>query len=288
MLIGICFLFSAVVAFAGDTNTSPTEMAKRKTYRVSAPFVPEHNFAIGLVTTYFDYDEPKVMEEDGFMYGVVGGYTYHGINKLMINASLEYSSGDLDYDGETWDGTPVREDTDDWIVECRFLVGHDYVLRGSMGYRKHLITPFIGIGYRYWNDDIDGIGGYEREVEYLYSPIGLKTVSLLSDNWKWGISIEYDFFWGGKVKSHLSDAVPGLNDPEVDQDFADGYGVRLSLRFKREFASNYALSIEPYIRYWDIDKSETETLTYYGTPVGYVWEPKNDTTSYGFRLSFEF
>ena len=247
------------------------------------PIVPKHSFGIGLETSYFDYEEDGLMEEDGFMYGVVGSYIYHSDNKLMINTSLKYSFGELDYDGQTWDGTPITEDTDDWIVECRGLVGYDYVLNG-----KHLITPFIGIAYRYWNDDIDGIGGYEREIEYLYSPIGFKTVSPLSDKWTWGLSAEYDLFWGGKVKSHLSDVDPGFNDPEVDQDFWDGYGLRFSVQFKRELTKNYALSIEPYIRYWDIDKSDTETLSSYGTPLGYVYEPENETMSYGLRLNFEF
>ena len=247
------------------------------------PIMPEHSFGIGLETSYFDYKENGLMEEDGFMSGVVGSYSYHSDSKLMINTSLKYSFGELDYDGQTWGGTPITEDADDWIVECRGLVGYDYVLNG-----KHLITLFTGIGYRYWNDDIDTPGGYEREIQYWYSPIGVKTVSPLSDKWTWGLTAEYDLFWSGKVKSHLSDVHPGLNDPEVDQDFGDGYGLKFSIRFEKELTKNYALSIEPYIRYWDIDKSDTAILSYYGIPDRYVYEPKNETTSYGLRLNFEF
>jgi len=269
LLVSICFFVLSAVAFADDTKS----------------IAPKHSFGIGLETMYFDYEEDSVdMEEDGFMYGLIGDYTYHGDDKLMLKASLEYAAGnDLDYDGKTWDGTPVKEDTDDWIVECRGLIGYDYVLNG-----KNLITPFVGIAYRYWNDDIGGIGGYEREIEYWYSPIGIRTVSPLSDKWTWGISAEYDLFWSGKVKSHLSDVDSGLNDPEVDQDFGDGYGLRFSVQFNWELNKNYALSIEPYIRYWHIDKSDTKTLSYYGTPIGYVYEPENETTSYGLRLSIAF
>ncbi len=267
LLVGICFLFSAAVTFANDAGS----------------IVPKHGFELGLETFYFDYEEDGLMEEDGFMYGLIGSYTYHGDNKLMINTSLEFGLGELDYDGQTWEGTPLKGDNDDWIVEWRGLVGYDYVLRGN-----EVVTSFVGIGYRYWNDDMDFTGGYEREIAYWYSPIGVKTDSSLSDNWTWGISVEYDLFWSGKVKSHLSDIDPGLNDPEVDQDFGDGYGLRFSLHFKRKFTGNYALSIEPFIRYWDIDKSDTDTLTYYGIPIAYVWEPENDTMSYGCRLNLEF
>ena len=40
----------------------------------------------------------------------------------------------------------------------------------------------------------EGYGGVEREIKYWYSPLGLKTYSQLSDNWTWGMSVEYDLF----------------------------------------------------------------------------------------------
>lgn len=266
LLVSICFLLSSVTAFGQETK-----------------LVPEHAFEIGLNLGYFNYEEDfgtADPEWDGFMYGVIGSYTYH--NKMMLHASLEYTQGNIDYDGETQDGTPYKEDGDDWILECRVLLGPDFTPNG------HLITPFIGIGYRYWNDDIGGPGGYEREVQYWYSPIGIKTVSALSDMWTWGMSAEYDYFLGGKVKSHLSDVASGLSDPEVDQDSGDGYGLRFSLRFSRAFEGSSSLSIEPYISYWDIDESDTEVLTLNGSPYALVVEPENETTSYGVRISWRF
>jgi hypothetical protein len=44
----------------------------------------------------------------------------------------------------------------------------------------------------------------------------------------------------------------------------------------------------PFIRYWNIKKSETETLTYLGTPVGSAWEPKNNSTEVGIKLGVKF
>ncbi|MDL1963460.1 MAG: hypothetical protein LWW98_03815, partial [Deltaproteobacteria bacterium] len=67
------------------------------------------------------------------------------------------------------------------------------------------------------------------------------------------------------------------------------YGLRFSAQFKGELSKNYALSIEPYITYWNIDKSDTEILTYDDTLTDYVvYEPENETTSFGLRLNFEF
>jgi len=115
------------------------------------------------------------------------------------------------------------------------------------------------------------------------------SVGSLAENWTGGITAEYDLFLGGTVKSHLSDVYSGWNDPEVDQDALDGYGLRFSVHFTRTFEERgHSLSFEPYIRYWDIDESDTETLTENGSPIGYVLEPENETLSYGIRLSLSF
>jgi hypothetical protein len=109
------------------------------------------------------------------MYGAIGSYTCH--DEIMFHTSLEYTQGVIDYDGATPDGTSLKEDADDWIFEWRGLVGYDFTPSG------HLITPFLGVGYRYWNDEIDGPSGYEREITYWYSPIGIETISPLSGAW---------------------------------------------------------------------------------------------------------
>ena len=93
---------------------------------------------------------------------------------IMFNFSIEYTSGDLDYNGSTWGGASVKTDTEDYIVECRALTGRHFH-RG-----KTTITPFFGFAYRYWNDVIEGTGGYEREITYYYSPFGVKTYT-----WRW-------------------------------------------------------------------------------------------------------
>jgi hypothetical protein len=265
LFISIFLLISFRVAFSQETK----------------PIVPIHAFEIGLNLGYFHYEEEDFnVDWDGFMYGLIGSYTYH--NVIMFHTSLEYAQGEIQYDGATQEGTPLKEDTDDWIVEWRGLLGYDFTSKG------HLITPFLGIGYRYWNDDIDGPSGYEREVEYWYSPIGIETFSPLSGAWTWGISAEYDIFWGGTVKSYLSDFLAGLNDPEVDQDSGDGYGLRFSLRFNRGFANNSALTIEPYVTYWNINESDIGTLTFYGVPIANVIEPSNETLTYGVRIGWQF
>jgi hypothetical protein len=235
--------------------------------------VPKHSFDIGLGVAHLDYEEEIRgfdVEIDGVMYGVFGRYTYH--DQIMLNADIAYSVGDLEYDGFTQIGMPIEDDTEDWVVESRFLVGYDFFFE-----RNHMVTPYLGIGYRCWNNDIQGPGGFEREIAYWYSPIGLKTMSPLSADWTWGIGLEYDLFWKGEADTDLE------GFPTLDQD--SGYGVRFSVRFDRKLSDKYALSLEPYITYWDIDESDKEIWELRGDE---VYEPENETTTYGLRISLGF
>ncbi|MDY6989302.1 MAG: autotransporter outer membrane beta-barrel domain-containing protein [Thermodesulfobacteriota bacterium] len=268
ILIGGAFLFPWQTACAGETT----------------PLVERHTFAIGVDVSHFDNEEPNVrpgidVEHEGSMYGVVGEYAYH--NEIMMSASLDYSTGDPDYDGYTQFGVPMKADVDAVVVECRGLIGYDYVLG-----RNHVVTPFVGVGYRYWENDLKGDRGLTKEVEYWYSPVGIKTYSPLSGKWTWGASLEYDVFWDGEADTDVS-GMPTFH-------FDSGYGARLSLRFGRELTANVALFFEPYITYWDIDESDVEL---YAIPAGtgpnqYMVlgsiEPDNETATYGLRVRLEF
>jgi len=252
-----------------------TSEAGREKERIPASSIAQKtsSLKIGLEYSNFNYEEPGLMELEGSMYGIMGSYVHQSDDGLKFSLSLGYFSGsDLDYTGGTWGGAPLTAKADDYIVELRALLG--------------VKTFFAGIGYRYWNDKIKATGGYEREILYWYVPIGIETSSPLSEKWAWGIKAEYDFFLMGTVYSYLSQAIAGLNDPEVDQD--SGYGLRFSLEFKRELGNPYALSIEPFFIYWDIDESDWATITQYGVPIGYVYEPENETTNYGIRVNFYF
>ncbi len=248
---------------------------------MTSEIISKHSVQIAPVIYRFEYEEPTLMSEKGFMHGVAGKYAYNN-RTVMFGLSIEYAAGELDYDGSTWGGTPVSANTEDYILEFRSLIG------GNIHKGRSKITPFIGFGVRYWNDTIKGSGGYEREILYYYSPIGVKTVSPLSDSWFWSLNAEYDLFWKGQVKSHLSDADPGFNDPEVNQSFGDGFGIRFSLQFKNKISEKFSWYIEPFFRYWDVGESDTAILALNGVPIGLVYEPDNNTTSYGLYIGFKF
>jgi len=243
--------------------------------------ISKHSFEIAPIIYRFEYEEPSTMSEKGFLYGVSGNYAYNN-RTVMFGVGVEFAVGELDYDGSTWTGVPLKTDTEDYIVEFRSLIG------GNIHAGRSKITPFIGFGVRYWNDTLKGSGGYEREILYYYSPIGVQTESPLTERWVWGLKAEYDLFWKGQVKSHLSDVDPGYNDPEVNQSFGDGFGIRFSLRFKNKISEKFSWYIEPSFRYWDVDESDTAILALNGVPTALVYEPANNTVAYGLHVGFEF
>jgi hypothetical protein len=146
-----------------------------------------------------------------------------------------------------------------------------------------VLTPYTGIAYRYLNDGLQGVpGGYERESNYYYSPIGLEINKEFANGWSWDTTLEYDIFWGGQQKSHLSQAMAGLSDVTNDQ--KDGYGYRISMKFQ----SKNGFGIEPYYRYWNIEQSDPAVVTYEGTPAAIGVEPKNNSQEVGIMFSKKF
>ncbi len=247
----------------------------------ASELLPAHALDLGYQVMAFHYQEDDLMEEDGTMHGVFGRYTAHLGESIMLRAEAEYSGGNLDYDGQYQDGTPAARDTWDRLFEARGTAG--WVMAPDAFHGKAAFIPFAGLAWRYWDDVIEGAGGYEREISQYYAPMGLEARCAALDEWRFTARLEYDLFLGGRVKSHLGDAVAGLGTVTNDQDFGEGYGLRASFTAERRF-DGWSLGVEPYWRFWDIDRSENADLTDQGRVVGYAWEPANTTRVWGLRL----
>lgn len=268
IVLAICFMF------VGGLNCSAELLGDHE-------WEEKHTWEAATEIYYYTYEEPDLMENKGFMYGIDLSCTYRD-NNLMLRGEGRFSYGQVDYDGALMGGTPYTIDNiSDFNLEYRGLGGYDVsVLTATT------LTPYIGIGYRYLNDDPSfDPAGYERESNYFYSPIGIETITELEDGWSVGITLEYEYFWKGIQKTHMSDVSPAYNDLENDQN--EGYGCRGSIKIQRK-SEKMDLIIEPFIRYWDIEESELALLTLYGVPYMYMVEPENNTTEYGIRLAVRY
>ncbi|MCA9398943.1 MAG: hypothetical protein KC618_04275 [Candidatus Omnitrophica bacterium] len=261
---------------------------------VNAQASPKDNVDLAAEVYYFNYEEPGFMEDTGMFYGLAGVYTRYFSSFLGQNATVEDDPFLLQFDGRfafgIVDYTSVNSGSldgiNDFVFEGRILGGYEAAL-GKMT----ILKPYTGIGYRYLNDDSSGEitttghAGYERESNYIYIPVGVDLVTPITTSWTFGVNVEFDIFLYGRQKSHLGDAVAGLNSVENDQD--QGYGARGSLELRRE-DENFDIFIEPFVRFWHIDDSDISPITYGGVLTGYGLEPENETLETGLRLGLNF
>lgn len=243
--------------------------------------ISKHFFTLGTEVSYIKYEEPSYMEEKGMMYGIVGSYAYHD-KRMMVKLEGKFSYGQVDYDGAYQDGTPLTiSGISDYMLELRCLLGYDFVAKSIT------ITPHLGMGYRYLQDNSQdkSDAGYERESNYIYIPIGLETIANLGNGWSLGTNIEYDLFLWGRQISYLSDVDPGYSAVENEQ--MKGYGIRGSISIAKK-GKKVGFIIEPFIRYWNIKESREGYIIYNKIPVAYGIEPDNDSTEIGCKLAVTF
>ncbi|MCA9408433.1 MAG: hypothetical protein KC733_07075, partial [Candidatus Omnitrophica bacterium] len=258
-----------------------------------------HSLDFGTEISHITYEEPDVMEEKGIMYGVFGVYTMREdanvkvqsfsdffsnyVHNRMARVDAKFSAGQVDYESN---GTGTIDDIDDYMFEVRGVLGYDFMVGA-----ESLITPYLGVGYRYLTDKLGGkistTGhfGYDRETHYLYMPFGLDFLVPLRNSWKVVFNAEYDLFLDGTQESHLEDVSPSLNTLENNQD--SGYGVRGSIKFLKT-SEDINFFIEPFIRYWNIDESDTATISCGGTPCALGFEPKNESTEAGVKIGINW
>lgn len=233
-----------------------------------------HTFEFSPELSYKEYKEPT-MSDRGIFLGLNGSYTYH--KDLMARLSLLVSVGDVDYEG-----SGQIDKIPEYLFEARGLLGKDLILP------EEIITPYVGFGYRYLYEDLGGLvsttgaWGYDRKSEYFYIPIGVEAVGALNENTALKAGLEYDYFIRGTQTSYLSDVSSYYIDVENTQN--TGYGVRGFFAIQKTGMNS--IEFGPFFRYWNIEKSNLTVCTVDGAYV--CWEPENETTELGVRLSAKF
>jgi hypothetical protein len=229
-----------------------------------------------------EYREPSIdVSEKGWFGGLTGdAIVAFGLWQLRIDGRVAY--GMMDYSGS---GT--EDGIDDYVFEGRVVFGRVIPL-GPGGNR---ITPYAGYGYRVLYDTLgghttsSGAVGYDRLSQYHYIPIGIEAGFRLNQNWAIKPTVEFDWLIQGTQDSYLSRAIAGLSDLHNTQD--SGWGVRGSIMFQTSVRGT-AIEFGPFVRYWDIDQSNTEGVSFQGVTVGGGFEPANHTIEAGAALKVLF
>ena len=103
------------------------------------------------------------------------GYSYMADDRFYFRAFGEASMSvdDTDYDGSTMGGVPVKDTTRNDFA--RLEMNARVLLQGNLPFS---ITPYAGVGYRYWKRDI----GYNEFYSWWWSSVE----SRFSTRWRRG------------------------------------------------------------------------------------------------------
>ncbi|MEJ2108331.1 MAG: hypothetical protein P8Z37_00160 [Acidobacteriota bacterium] len=229
---------------------------------------------IGLDSSYIKYEEPGFMQEKGITLSLYGSYTVRP-KRFMFRLEGRMGFAGVDYSSSiSGESDRIR----DYIVEARTIVGPTFEVRDAW-----YLTPFSGFGYRYLYDGLggktttEGHMGYNRQSNYLYSPIGIESSSYLMRNWAFVAAVEYDLFWRGWQHSDLGIIVD--NEYTAVNEQNDGWGLRWSGKFVKK-AGKYNIVFGPYFKYWNIEDSDTIYASFEGIDYSFM-EPANTSTEVG-------
>ncbi|MEI8012192.1 MAG: hypothetical protein WCI27_06900 [Candidatus Omnitrophota bacterium] len=254
-----------------------------------------HEFKVGVERYTYRYneivDDSHFMHSRGYFTGYFGTYTFRpadtdSIYSEILNVfrfELRYACGTTDYDGGNGAGPLIFKGMKDYTYEFRGLTGKEFELD-----RDLTLMPYIGIASRYLFNGAEAIpgGGYNRESQYYYVPIGLET--RLGLPYAWGVvsTIEYDFFARGHQKSHLED-ITGAGFEVINNAQHKGFGFRGDLSIVKELAHT-RIGFGPFYRYWHIQDSNIAPFSQNGVIIGGGVEPNNVTKEFGLKMDVAF
>jgi len=149
------------------------------------------------------------------------------------------------------------------------------------------LIVYTGFGYRSWRNRLEGPGGYQRQVDYLYLPFGVSMPLAVNQTSSIELIFEFDLLVRGTVHSRLSDVSSDITDALNEQAFASGFAFRGSAAYRIDIDRKTSLSIEPYFRVWNVSDSQTDTILIGGEQVQ-VYEPQNQTLEVGLGVSLHW
>ena len=245
--------------------------------------------------------KPFMKETSEYLTGLNTEFLYDSTS-FVANASFAYGFGTVTYSAYAPNGsTYSAPGSSISYIEPRASLGY-YVPAFMSDYPELGVTPMFGVGWRYYRNDLRGkvysptedlvYTGYRRTISYIYLPVGLVFSSprpLVTDG-SWSLTLEYDAFISGTVKSYTGDTrgcttispCPSGTYPNPltnVQSIGSGYGLRASF-----LQMYHNIGFSPYFIDWNVEDSNK-------VPCGngsFCLEPKNKYYEWGLRLVLRY
>jgi len=277
-LLALIAIMTAMIAVIALT---PAQGLAQKQH--SNMLLKEHGIVIRDSIAAFDYDAGDA-NISGILHGPAVSYTYHdAFYPIMARAEGEILFGFTDYDEKS-----ISANSRDIIVNVRGLLGYDILYHDNL-----VLTPYTGLGLRYWNNDARDSKAPDQSFTYIYLPFGVETLSSLAPSVDFGTRLELDLLLDGTVNTEFGGSSPRRGKARNDLGF--GYGLRLSAYITKQFEA-VGVGFEPFIRYWNVNSSDRDWVrnTEYedlGNPVSGFENyrvPHSHTFIWGASLSIHF
>ncbi len=216
--------------------------------------IPNYNFEFALMYWNLDYKEDLPAPNDFY-------------SKMF----LEFSSGDVEFDGTTQAGTPIRFSNDNRQIFFRgeLDVGYNLAVTGNIS-----IKPYTGYGYRYWERGQASVTAtyisYKEKYYWHYIPVGIAAEFNCGKKVVIEPNVGLRIMFYGKMTAYFSELNPASNDPEFKLGNKVGYYAELPVRYK--FSQAWSLVVKPWYEYSEIGQSDI---------VDGFYEPSSTTKLYG-------
>jgi tetratricopeptide (TPR) repeat protein len=242
-----------------------------------------HRFELAFSYSQFDYKEdlqpPLKSTEMGWIPQVRLGYSYVADDQFYFRGFGEFSLGDdhTDYDGSTMGGVPLKATTRNDFARLETDFG--YTFKGSLPVS---ITPYTGLGYRYWKRDI----GYNETYSWWYLPVGVRFLYPVNQKFSVGLNASMNIMFEGQMAISFKDDLYANTTVHL----GNRLGYLVEMPFSWRPYVNWAFTVTPWYEYSEIGESPWEPLYYTnGTYTGFVLqEPSSRTNQYGIRISTEY
>jgi len=242
-----------------------------------------HRFEVALSYSRYDYKEdltpPLKSTETGWVPQVRLGYSYLADDRFYFRAFGEASvaDDDTDYDGSTMSGVPLKDTTRNDFARLEMNAG--YTFKGTLPVS---VTPYAGVGWRYWKRDI----GYNEFYSWWYIPVGVKILYPMAEGFSIGLNASVNFMFDGRMTISFKDDT--FANTTLSLGNRPGGLVELPVSWRPRV--NWAFTVTPWYEYSEIGESPWEPLNYAnGAYTGLVVrEPSSRTHQYGVRVSTEY
>ncbi len=235
---------------------------------------------VGTTLLDFDYEEfddrgDSLDREQGLLPGANGGFTYRTPD-WRLDGTLRWLSGDADYTSPSAETT-----TDEEILDLSLFLG--LPLLSSASESLHLIA---GGGYHSWWRNIRSTAfanGIDETYRWPYLLLGLHGEHRLDARTDLTAAFQLQRTLNPELSVHF------LRDfDDVDLDLKEKTGFRISFGLTRALGDDIALQLSPWFEYWKLGRSDDQSLTMDGVPVGTVFEPRSETHNIGIDLNLSW